>query len=87
MNVPYVKQQDENGKCINPIKGKYVNEHPNRKERREPMQKFRFAGNGNNYPLTVHKTTKFVRTLQHIHLKDKSGNYTGEIKRIEHYLN
>ena len=38
MNVPYVKSFDENGTLLNPINGKLVTEHPNRKQRREPLQ-------------------------------------------------
>ena len=35
MNIPYVKKYDENGVCINPIKGIYINRYPNRAQRRK----------------------------------------------------
>ena len=43
-NVPYVKQFNALGECKNPIKTGYINYYPNRKKRREPLQKERLNG-------------------------------------------
>lgn len=87
MNVPYVKEYDENGVVTNPIRGSYMSEGKNRAERRKSMQKQRFHGESNNCHLTVTSTHKYKRVRQAIKCKDKNGNYTGETKVIEHYLN
>jgi len=77
-NTPYVKQYDENGIAI-PITG-YVNQFPNRKQRREHKNRPAFFGNGKNFPLTIVKVAKYKRVRQ-IEF-DKEGNK----KIIEHYL-
>lgn len=86
MNVPYVKKYDENGVVTNPIRGSYLSEGENRAARRKDLQKQRFYGESKNYHLTVVKTQKYARVKQAIRCKDKKGNYTGEIRIIEHYL-
>lgn len=37
MNEPYVKKYNKQGELINPIRGMYVNQEPNRSERRAHM--------------------------------------------------
>lgn len=37
-NKPYVKRYDENGKITNPIKGAYLTNGLNRRQRREPVR-------------------------------------------------
>jgi len=39
INIPYVKQYDEEGKLTNPITGMYKTTGMNRKQRRQYMQK------------------------------------------------
>lgn len=78
MNKPYVKII-ENGLVSNPIDGAYLNEHPNRRERRSQLQKQRHRGNHKGVSLvTVREGNKIVayfRTIQMI------GN-----KIVNHYL-
>lgn len=38
-NIPYVKKYDANGRLINPIKGVYSSNGPNRRQRRMYLQK------------------------------------------------
>jgi len=80
MNVPYVKKYNENGQVTNPIKGNYISEFPNRKERREDLQKHRFYGESKNLHLTVKGAFKFIR------LKQVEFTKKGKLKIIEHYL-
>ena len=79
MNIPYVKQFNPDGTPIE-LKENYINEFPNRKQRREHKNKPAFFGNGKNFPLTVTPTAKYKRVRQIE--KDKDGNR----KTIEHYL-
>lgn len=78
-NIPYVKQYKEDGTPIE-ISG-YKNHHPNRKERRIPLQKYRFYGESKNKHLTLIKIAKYHRVKQNV--LDKQGKL---IKTIEHYL-
>jgi hypothetical protein len=78
MNIPYVKQFDKNGTLLNPIKGSYLNEFPNRSERHK--KKERFHGESKNFHLTVVKSALFKRVRQIEFEKD------GTRKTIEHYL-
>lgn len=80
MNVPYVKKYDENGRVTNPIKGSLISEFPNRKERREELQKHRFYGESKNLHLTVKGAFKYLR------LKQIEFTKQGQKKVIEHYL-
>ena len=80
MNVPYVKKFDVNGTLTNRIKGHFFSEFPNRKERREDLNKQPLYGNGKNFHLTVVKTAKFKRVRQIEFEMD------GTRKVIEHYL-
>lgn len=77
-NVPYVKMFDENGNLTNPITTGYIHDWPNRQERR--LHKNRFFGNGKNFPLTITKASKHLRSVQHEYDKE------GEHKIIYHYL-
>ena len=43
-NKPYVKRYDKNGDVKNPIPTGYFHNFPNRKARREPLQKIRLFG-------------------------------------------
>lgn len=78
MNIPYVKQFDNNGVLLNPIKGSYLSEFHNRRARREKST--RFYGESKNYHLTVTGTIKYLRLKQYEF--DKEGNK----KVIEHYI-
>ncbi len=79
-NVPYVKHYDKNGKLTNPIETGFFQYGPNRKARRAPLQKCRFAGNGNNTPILIIKTTKFYKVVQ------RYFNKKGEKVVINHAL-
>ena len=81
INVPYVKQYDENGKVLPLPKGGYVNEHPNRRQRRQFLQNKSFTGNHKGISLTVSGKFKYERVTQII--KDQFGRV---IKKINHYL-
>ena len=80
MNIPYVKKFDNFGDLVNPIESGYFSSEPNRKQRREYMNRPRFHGESNNYHLTVFGGAKYKRVVQ-LEL-DKNGNK----KRIEHYI-
>ena len=87
MNVPYVKQYDDNGVVTNPIVGSYKSEGKNRSERRKSLKKERFHGESNNHHLTVIQTAKYHRVRQVINCRDpKTKELTGEKRVIEHYL-
>jgi len=81
MNIPYKKQFNPDGTPIE-LKENYINEFPNRKQRRQHKNKPAFFGNGKNFPLTVNAMPpikyKRVRQIE----KDKDGNR----KTIEHNL-
>lgn len=89
MNIPYVKQYNEEGVLTNPIKGFYPNQFPNRKARKETRDrkwggshpKERFMGNRKGISLSIVGALKYRRFIQWA-LDEK----TGDIKRIEHYL-
>lgn len=82
MNIPYVKQYDKNGNVANPIKKTgYINEFPNRRQRRADKNQPPFVGNGHQYPLDVHGTAKYLR-----HIQVEWDQKEGRIKRIKHYL-
>lgn len=81
INVPYVKKYNNDGEVINPIKGIYHTQGPNRKERRSDINEPRFIGNGKNYHLTVHKISKFKRVVQVAWNKTKLC-----YKNIKHYI-
>lgn len=80
LNVPYVVRRNKLGETVNPIDGSYMSMDPNRKARRQYLQKDRFFGNGKNTPLTVLRTGKYLRFRQKITLKG------GSIKTILHYI-
>jgi len=92
MNQPYVIQMNELGQVTNPIIRSYVSEFPNRKARREPIQRFRKNSKGIN--LTINKMGKFERAIQvitHSYERNKKGEITKvnllpTPKRIFHYL-
>lgn len=65
-NVPYVKEYNSLGICINPIKGEYIHKFPNRKARRAHLNQPPFHGNGKNYHLTVNGHVKYRRVMQRI---------------------
>lgn len=77
-NIPYVKQYNELGECINPIKGAYINRFKNRSTRRRTDPPF--MGNGKNYPMVVLGVHRFKKVIQHVMNKD------GERRKILHYL-
>ena len=81
MNVPYVKQYDENGVVTNPIVEVYKHESPNRSKRRSVLKKQRFYGESKNCHLTVVGTKKFRRVK-----KEVWDRIEGKVKVIEHYL-
>lgn len=79
MNVPYVVKKNKDGMNI-PLNENYISEFPNRRERREYMQKKRLHGESKNHHLTVLPTGKYRRVRQFEY--DKKGNF----KVIEHYI-
>jgi hypothetical protein len=79
-NVPYVKEFDKMGNISNPIVKSLIPSFPNRKTRREGLNKTRFVGNGKNFHLTVFGSDKYKRVRQKANGKD------GELNVIEHYL-
>ena len=81
INVPYVKQYDENGKVLPLVNGVYLNENPNRRERRRHKSNKSFTGNHKGISLTVSGKYKYERVTQVI--KDQFGRV---IKTINHYL-
>ena len=93
MNVPYVKQYDEMGKCTNPITrtNPYFNPEPNRQQRRSKEKRFR--GNQKGVSLSVLKSIKSFRVLQPVSfggvIHSPRGTYGGvrrsTKKMIEHY--
>ena len=78
MNTPYVKEYDKNGELLNPINGKYVNEFPNRQQRKPNRQ--RFFNNKKTYQMVVYGNTAYKKVLQH------EINKEGDLIKIEHYL-
>jgi hypothetical protein len=62
MNVPYKKQFNEAGDLLNPIESIYLNESPNRKQRR--FKAPRFKGNGKQHSLTVTPLERYHRRVQ-----------------------
>jgi len=78
MNIPYVKQYDDNGVITNPIIGKYVNSFLSRKARRNKPT--RFLNNSNSTQMVVNGGRRYLKSLQ---LEtDKEGN----LKHIYHYV-
>jgi hypothetical protein len=83
MNVPYVKQFDENGVVKNPINGKYVNEFPNRSQRN--AKKPRDVNNGKTTPTVIFGRFRYIKRFQFI---PESLNKKGKLLRerfILHY--
>lgn len=80
MNIPYVKEYNEVGEVVNPIKRNYLHTKDNRQTRRIALKKPRFHGNGKNYHLSVTKTGKYARIRQFE--TDNNGNP----KIIENYI-
>lgn len=78
MNIPYVKQYDDNGVILNPIIGKYVNSFLNRKDRRNKPT--RFMNNSNSTPMVVNGSRRYLKSLQIVQSKN------GKIKHIYHYI-
>ena len=64
MNTPYVKQYNELGQVANPIEKNYMSMDPNRKQRRQPLQKDRFHGESKNFHLTVTLMGRYRRVRQ-----------------------
>lgn len=83
INMPYVKEFDENGQLLNPIKGMFKTQGLNRKMRRE--KNTRFMNNKKSFPITILKTRKFIRKIQTIIFYNESeGVY--ETRKILHHL-
>jgi len=80
INTPYVKTYSDDGLLANPIKGNYLHNSPNRRQRRQIKQKNRFHGESKNFHLTCEGKYSFARVKQHE--TDKEGNK----KVILHYL-
>lgn len=81
LNKPYIKQYDEKGQLLPLPKGGYINNHPNRRQRRQYLQNRSFTGNQKGKSLTVSQNLKYERVYQHI--VDQFGRV---IKTIKHYL-
>lgn len=80
MNVPYKKQFNKTGDLLNPIESIYLNEFPNRKQRR--LKTPRFIGNGKQYHLSVTPLEKYHRRVQVIVANPKKDQPK---KTIFHY--
>jgi len=68
MNMPYVKEYDNDGILINPIRRSYISKDSNRRKRRMSKQKEKLYG----------------ARKQFIECKDKKGRDTGELRIIKH---
>ena len=68
MNKPYVKKFDENRELINPIRGSYLNEFPNRR-----MRKFKKVPNSTKIARCSADNNRVIRTNKH--LKQPENNY------------
>lgn len=79
-NIPYVSQKNPETGLPIPLKENYINEFPNRRERRRYLNEPPLHGPSKNYHLTVLPNGKFKRVMQHE--TDKQGNK----KLIIHYL-
>ena len=80
VNTPYIKEYNKEGILTNPLIGAYRDKYPNRKQRRQHLQKDNFYGNGKNTPLTVVANMKYKRVKQVIEM------HGGLKKTILHYL-
>jgi hypothetical protein len=80
MNIPYIKEYNENGELVNPLLRTTLHKFPNRRQRRAELATKRFKGNKKGISLTVYNNMKYERTRQVVKQKD------GTIKTIEHYL-
>lgn len=78
MNQPYVKEYNENGELLNPIKKSYPQPFDNRKKRRETEG--RFMHNGARSNMVVHKIAAYHKQVQYVVDKD------GKLKEILHYI-
>jgi hypothetical protein len=78
-NTPYVKQYNEQGDLINPIKGAYLSPYLNRRQR--AVKKERFMNNSRSVKLVVLKNMKYRKFIQL-----ERDVKTGQLKRIEHYV-
>jgi hypothetical protein len=81
MNKPYVKQFNENGELVNPIKGIYASVFPNRERRRRIKQAEPFMGNSKGAKITVSGKFKYRRYVQVSNGVGKDGR----IHTINHY--
>ena len=77
MNIPYIKKFDNYEKLLNPLLESYLNDSPNRRERRKKPS--RFHNNKKGIHLTIIKKYRYKRITQLI-------ISNGEIKRINHYI-
>lgn len=87
-NIPYIKQYDQTGTLLNPIKGSYDSTEPNRSQRRSNNTKERFKGNNRGINLTISEgqfPKLFRRLSQLIVLKNSEMKVIG-YKLIGHYL-
>lgn len=80
MNTPYVKQMDPTTGLEIPLTESYISVEPNRRQRRQHLNRPPLHGNNKGVHLTVLKTGKYKRVYQHE--TDKHGNK----KTIEHYI-
>ncbi len=76
MNIPYVKQFDQNGILANPIKGSYTSDFPNRSKRRKELG---INKRGVHNPkkqtlLLVEKRSKSYLSVQNIVFLDEFSN-------------
>jgi hypothetical protein len=65
-NTPYVKEYNDLGEVKNPIPTGYFHSFPNRKQRREPLQKEKLLGKEPQFILDK-KTNKIKRILHFKH--------------------
>lgn len=84
MNTPYVKEYNENGELLNPIKGKYASSNPNRSNRRLIHKKDRFKSNKKGQSMTVLVRDRYLKRTQLITFLNEETERI-ERRKIFHY--
>lgn len=88
-NVPYIKQYDQDGVLLNPIKGPYESKLPNRRQRRAFKNEPRFIGNSKGIHLTVTEDSirprafkRIVQTITHHLVSATKVIKNGKVKKV-----
>lgn len=87
MNKPYIKQYNADGTISNPIVGSYLNEHPNRRQRRYKGPRAFNNRAKNSVHVYVDISSKTVRLKKLIGVvQDVQIKGTNKIRRILSYV-